>query len=134
MPITYDRRELMKKLEEVTPSYIKLRDWAKPCPSCGSQHNPSFDAGHYHKRSVEPAIKYHELNIHAQCIECNRFKNGMQTEFKRGLILRLGAEKFRELELLPKTQIRFTNWELAQLVEYRKNQIKILKERIKANE
>lgn len=46
--------------------------------------------GHYIERSVEPKLKYHPLNSHAQCIMCNVQGKGMPIEYNKYMIYRYG--------------------------------------------
>jgi len=49
------------------------------CPTCG-QIKPinQADAGHCIS-SVKKAVKFDEMNVHAQCRKCNRFEEGNHT-------------------------------------------------------
>lgn len=48
--------------------------------------------GHFISRSVEPKLKYHPLNSHAQCINCNVNNHGMYVEYKKFMKFRYGED------------------------------------------
>jgi len=79
-------------------SFIRARDAGKPCISCGRHHKGSWDAGHYRARSVVPALRFNELNCHAQCVPCNRHMHGNLIEYRIRLIERIGVELVQWLE------------------------------------
>lgn len=79
-------------------SFIRARDEGKPCISCQRHHQGAWDAGHYRARSVAPALRFNELNVHAQCVPCNRHKHGNLIEYRINLVKLIGAEMVEWLE------------------------------------
>lgn len=74
--------------------YIRVRDQHKGCISCGKALVlGKFDAGHFMESGNFSFTRYHELNIHGQCTECNRFKGARLNEYEKNLRLKLGDEK-----------------------------------------
>jgi len=86
---------LTQRAQRAVNLFIKLRDWGKPCISCGKPHNPTpnyWDAGHF--RSVGSAVhmRFIEENIHGQCKHCNRWLDGNVLNYEQGLIKLIGQE------------------------------------------
>lgn len=74
-----------------------LRDAGKPCISCGRLPEQKFggtmDCGHYRTRGAAAHLAFNLHNTAAQCVYCNRDRDGAQKAFEQGLIERIGAEK-----------------------------------------
>lgn len=77
--------------------YVRLRDAGKPCISCGRLPEQKFggtmDCGHYRTRGAAAHLSFNLHNTAAQCVYCNRDRDGAQKAFEQGLIERIGAEK-----------------------------------------
>ncbi len=77
--------------------YVRLRDAGKPCISCGRMPEQKFggtmDCGHYRTRGAAAHLAFNLHNTAAQCVYCNRDRDGAQKAFEQGLIERIGAEK-----------------------------------------
>lgn len=71
--------------------FIRLRDAGKPCISC-YKHKEFYDGGHFKKAEIYSGVIFHEMNCHAQCRKCNRFLNGNELNYRKGLIMRYGEE------------------------------------------
>lgn len=105
-------REVRKKAKTISDykreaqaafnAYIRIRDQAKPCISCGnnpeSVYGGGVDAGHYRSRGASPHLAFHLLNCHAQCKKCNRYLSGNVSEYRKGLRNRIGDERLEQLE------------------------------------
>lgn len=128
--ILQDRAKLEEKLTKETHTLVKLRDWGKPCISCGSPHAPDFDAGHYHTVGAHPAHRYNMLNINGQCRSCNRGQQGNKIGYRAGIKERYGVETLKALLDLKTSKTHLSNWELSQLIRQRTAQVKALKEEI----
>lgn len=123
----------IKKLDEVFSEFIRLRD-SKPygfkafkCISCGRVLPFSMaDCGHFVKRSNQ-ATRWDEENCHAQCIDCNRFRDGSYDAFSRSLVIRLGQDKVEELIQRGHQTVKFSKSEIDEKIRYYKEQIKELK-------
>ena len=71
--------QLTKKAQEVFNKWIRERDKDLGCISCGG----SVDhAGHYFSVGQHSALRFHEDNVHGQCIGCNNFKHGNLAHYK----------------------------------------------------
>ena len=94
--------EYMKEAQAAVNKYIRARDRHKPCVSCGSMPSDklggSFDAGHYRSRGSASHLRFNLLNIHKQCVKCNRFKSGNAVDYRIELIKRIGLENIEKLE------------------------------------
>jgi hypothetical protein len=78
--------------------WIRLRDSNKPCISCDSLTADLFDGGHFYKAEVYSGLIFNENNCHKQCRKCNRFMNGNELNFRKGLIARYGIDYVTNLD------------------------------------
>jgi hypothetical protein len=92
------RGEHLKDAQAAFNAWIRERDAALPCISCGRFHQGAYDAGHYRSVGAQPALRFHEDNCHKQCVPCNQHKSGNAVEYRLGLIARIGAERVEFLE------------------------------------
>jgi len=123
--------QLLESTRNVCHEYIRLRDKGKPCISCGTKWHQEFQAGHFYKAETFSTIKFNELNIHGQCVQCNIRKDGNNSEYTVRLPDRIGAKDFEHLNYLASIDKK-TNfkWERSNLIEIRKyyrEKIKTLK-------
>lgn len=94
----------LKEAQASVNKYIRARDKGKPCISCGKISNKEFmtgsniDAGHYRSRGAASHLRFNLLNIHAQCVKCNRFGSGMVRDYRINLIKRIGLDNVEKLE------------------------------------
>jgi hypothetical protein len=116
--------ELKKKVQTVFNAYIRQRDKNRPCISCGRKLQSKYDAGHFYSVGNYPALRYHEDNCHAQCVECNHHKGGNLHEYKIGLVQRIGEQKVNELAEIRNTPRKYTMPELYTLLDFYKDKIK----------
>lgn len=58
----------------------------------------SVDAGHYRSRGSAPHLRFDERNCHAQSKQENRYASGNATDYRIGLIARIGLEAVEALE------------------------------------
>jgi hypothetical protein len=92
--------------------YIRLRaclDVARgfcACITCGRVHHyKDMDAGHYISRRWKPT-KYHENNVYAQCVHCNRDLSGNVAEYRIKLVELFGEEHVAEMEAYSRTPFK----------------------------
>ena len=94
--------DYVKEAQVAVNKYIRARDRHKPCVSCGSMPDDkiggAFDAGHYRSRGSASHLRFNLLNIHKQCVKCNRFKSGNAVDYRIELIRRIGLENVENLE------------------------------------
>jgi len=93
------RSDYLKQAQAAFNSYIRERDRELPCVSCGRFHDGAYDAGHYRSVGAMPALRFHELNTHRQCVPCNQHKAGNIVEYRLGLIKRIGLAMVDWLEM-----------------------------------
>ncbi|MEC4239131.1 recombination protein NinG [Pseudomonas sp. DSV-1] len=99
------RADHLREAQAAVNEFIRLRDAHLPCISCDSQPNDHdlmtgsrWDAGHYRSVGACPELRFEPLNIHRQCVRCNRNLSGNAVEYRIRLVLRIGAEKVDWLE------------------------------------
>jgi hypothetical protein len=99
------RADHLREAQTAVNEYVRLRDSQLPCISCDSMPNDSdlmtgsrWDAGHYRSVGACPELRFEPLNIHRQCVKCNRNLSGNAVEYRIRLVLRIGAETVAWLE------------------------------------
>jgi hypothetical protein len=99
------RADHLREAQAAVNEYVRLRDAHLPCISCDSMPNDSdlitgsrWDAGHYRSVGACPELRFEPLNIHRQCVKCNRNLSGNAIEYRIRLVLRIGAETVAWLE------------------------------------
>ena len=122
---------ILESVKSVCHEYIRLRDKNKPCISCGTQWHKDFQAGHFYKAELFSTIKFNELNINAQCVQCNIRKEGNESEYRVNLPSRIGEDAFKALDELGKldhsVDFKWDREELKKIRAYYRNQLKELK-------
>ncbi|AZF05634.1 recombination protein NinG [Pseudomonas sp. R5-89-07] len=99
------RADHLREAQAAVNAYVRLRDAYLPCISCDSTPNDNdlmtgsrWDAGHYRSVGACPELRFEPLNIHRQCVKCNRNLSGNAVEYRIRLVSRIGAEKVAWLE------------------------------------
>lgn len=99
------RADHLREAQAAVNEYVRLRDAHLPCISCDSTPNDNnlmtgsrWDAGHYRSVGACPELRFEPLNIHRQCVKCNRNLSGNAVEYRIRLVRRIGAEKVAWLE------------------------------------
>ena len=105
-----ERKEKLKTAGDYTKEaqaafnkFVRIRDAHKPCISCGNplEHESlggGYDAGHYRSRGAASHLRFNLLNVHAQCKKCNRYLSGNVTDYRIGLVSRIGQNMIDKLE------------------------------------
>jgi len=88
----------MHDCQQAFNEWVRLRDAALPCVSCGRHHEGQYHAGHYRTVGSNPALRFEPLNIHKQCAPCNNHKSGDIVNYRIELVKRIGAELVEWLE------------------------------------
>lgn len=95
----------LREAQAAVNEYVRLRDAHLPCISCDSMPNDNdlmtgsrWDAGHYRSVGACPELRFEPLNIHRQCVKCNRNLSGNAVEYRIRLEQRIGAETVAWLE------------------------------------
>lgn len=99
------RADHLREAQAAVNEYVRLRDAHLPCISCDSTPNDNdlmtgsrWDAGHYRSVGACPELRFEPLNIHRQCVKCNRNLSGNAVEYRIRLVQRIGAEQVAWLE------------------------------------
>jgi hypothetical protein len=99
------RADHLREAQAAVNEYVRLRDAHLPCISCDFTPNDNdlmtgsrWDAGHYRSVGACPELRFEPLNIHRQCVKCNRNLSGNAVEYRIRLVQRIGAEKVVWLE------------------------------------
>lgn len=114
--------DLKNKLDRLFSSYIRLRDKEKVCISCG-QYTDDKEAGHYYPRA-NLAVRWDEMNVHGQCLNCNRFRDGNHSAFGRGIAIRYGDSVLDSLDTKSQQRIKLKSYELLEKIELYQNKLK----------
>jgi vacuolar-type H+-ATPase catalytic subunit A/Vma1 len=117
-------QELMKAAQIVFNKYIRERDKAQPCISCGSKLEDKFDAGHYFSSGGHKAVTFNEDNVHGQCVACNQWKHGNLIQYQIGIEQRIGGERLMQLHEKAHKSVKYTREELRDLIKHYKEKIK----------
>ena len=124
---------LEKKLKALLYPLIKARD-GNTCISCGktglvSGVGGNWNAGHYIKAELcNMKYRYSELNIHSQCVACNKWKAGNSTAYRNALIEKIGEKEVKKLDkhYKDKLPMNFNSREfLEEMIAYYKTVVKL---------
>ncbi len=120
-----DRQFQLKRAQAAFNAYIRARDKAKPCISCGGTHN-KMTAGHYKSVGAYPELRFHEDNCHGQCwYNCNSNKSGNIVEMRKGMVDRIGEERVLWIEG-PHEPQNLTLEDIRDICDYYKEKLKLL--------
>ena len=119
-------KDYLKELQVVFNKFIRIRDKDKGCISCGKPLNTKFDAGHFYSVGSTPSLRFHEDNVHGQCVYCNQHLHANIHAYTERLPLRIGIEPFERLKSLKNGVTKYDNTELVELKELYKMKIKAL--------
>lgn len=104
------RSEAKPQAQQAFNCWIRHRDAALPCISCGETNPPmkpggQWDAGHFLGRGAYPELAFNEDNCHKQCKSCNagggKFKHKERTvnaKYETNLIDRIGVDRVAVLK------------------------------------
>ncbi len=93
-----DRSFQIKKTQQIFNAYIRLRDNAEPCISCGRFHDGQYHAGHYRTVGANPELRFDERNCWKQCAPCNNHLSGNLVNYRINLLSKFGVELVDFLE------------------------------------
>lgn len=101
--------QLIKEAQAAVNAYVRARDSNKPCISCQvktiQKRGGTMDAGHYRSRGSAGHLRFNVLNIHSQCVTCNRWQSGNVVDYRINLIKRIGIDLVEKLESDNSTRI-----------------------------
>lgn len=90
--------ELSRDAQTAFNKYIRARDEAEPCISCGRFHQGQYHAGHYRSVGACPELRFEEINVWKQCAPCNNHLSGNIVNYRKRLVEKIGIEKVEWLE------------------------------------
>lgn len=117
-----------KELQQVFNQYIRLRDKGKGCISCGKSLQGKYDAGHFYSVGSYPNLRFHEANVHGQCVSCNQHRHGNLLEYAIGIEKRIGKTKLEELKSLRNDRLSLPLDDIKTAIYLYKDKIKKLKD------
>lgn len=127
------KTDLVRKLDKVFSLYIRLRDTMPGgvfrCIACG-QIKPfeQADCGHYFSRT-HMATRYSELNCHAECRHCNRFRADHLDGYRRNLVAKIGTKMFDLLTMQHNQTVKYSDFELQELIKVYQDKAKEIKKK-----
>lgn len=92
------RRQWIAEVQKACNAFIRERDKDYGCISCGVRKDIKYDAGHYRPTSTAPALRFDPMNIHKQCVQCNRHMHGNLTIYRIKLERKIGVHEVERLE------------------------------------
>lgn len=92
------RSDHMKDTQQAFNEWVRHRDAALSCVSCGRHHEGKYDAGHYRTVGSNPALRFEPLNCHRQCSPCNTQLSGNIVNYRIELVRRIGITNVEWLE------------------------------------
>lgn len=112
------RKNLIRKLDIEFSKFIRLRDSKKfdyqmfVCISCGKLKKfEQADCGHFVSRR-HYATRWNEQNCNAQCRYCNRFREGEQMMYAKGLNKKYGKGTAERLQITKNKRLKITDMDL----------------------
>ena len=125
--------KLLADCQVVFNEFIRLRDLAGcshfKCISCGQIKDKRFmHAGHYYNVGHFGGLRFDEDNCHGQCNHCNFFLRGNLIEYRNGLPLKIGLERFERLVtragVYKRTSMKWSRFDLEFKIKEYKEKIK----------
>ncbi|MFZ4835953.1 recombination protein NinG [Rouxiella sp. Mn2063] len=92
-PLSYFAKQAQTEFN----AFIRERDAALPCISCGRFHDGQYHAGHYRTVGANPELRFNEDNCHKQCSPCNNHLSGNIENYTPALITRIGVDNYQRL-------------------------------------
>ncbi len=108
------RQQWVREAQAEFNAYIRLRDAADPCISCGRHHKGQYHAGHYISAKAQPGLRFDPANVHKQCSACNDSLSGNLVLYRAGLLRKVGKTEVERLEAY-QAQRKYTADELRAL-------------------
>ena len=126
-----DYQRARDRADEWMSKFIRLRDADASgygrCISCGKLvHWSEADNGHFINRG-HLNTRYDEQNCNLQCRSCNRFDEGNNEGYRRGLIAKYGEEVVNHLYLKKHIFRKYSVFELKAIADYFREKFNELK-------
>ena len=125
----YQRNSLRirkKAAKEACHAYIRERDKSQPCICCGRPLGDNYHAGHFLESGNNPFVRYDEVNINAQSIQCNYFKGGDSGDYERNLRAKFGDAEVDRILALRGGTLKRTPEDYLKIEHYYKDKLKEL--------
>lgn len=126
-----------KRLDDIFAIHVKLThtndEGFGKCYTCGTPlHYREMDCGHYPQIPREHTQFKWDVRLHKpQCVDCNRFKDGLPEPFRDRLLHELGTEKLSQIEFDSHKPFKMSNWDKELLYKKLRNECKeMLKEKM----
>lgn len=125
-------KTLKRKLDDIFSIFIRLRDsdnkgYCK-CISCSKMaYYKEMDCGHFVNRS-HMNTRYDEQNCNAQCRSCNRFDEGNNIGYAKGLVKKYGSQIIDILYIKKNTANQLKSSEYQILIDYYSKEVSKLKQ------
>ena len=123
------KSEWLNDFQKVFNTYIRERDYKKPCISCDKPLTGKFDAGHYFTVGAYPNIRFNEDNVHGQCVECNQHKHGNIAEYSIRLPYRIGQQRYDKLLMERNESNKLSINDIKELIFIYREKVKQLQEK-----
>lgn len=112
--------QLLKLLTEKFNRFIRNRDTDEfdciTCISCNKTYpSKGMHAGHYFA-STFSILRFHENNVHGQCVRCNMHLHGNLISYRQNLIKKIGIEEVERLEQISKIPYKWDRFSLIDLI------------------
>jgi len=123
------KAQWIKEAQAKFNEFIRLRDYDKPCISCGRHHKGQYHAGHYISVGAAPELRFDEDNCHKQCSACNNYLSGNLVKYRVNLIQKIGLERVEALEG-PHEAKKYTIEKIKEIKKHYSDKVKELKKTI----
>jgi len=128
---------LKKKADASFSKYVRYRDgefkrgeWLVECITCGVEKPiAQIQAGHFVSRRVNK-LRFEEMNVNAQCVGCNMYKQGEQYLYAKNLDAKYGEGTADALMARRHDVKKFTIPELEEIIQDAKTQIEWYQKKI----
>jgi hypothetical protein len=122
------RRDYEREAQRAFNAWVRERDHAQPCISCGRNTGAKRNAGHYLSVGSHPELRFDEANVHSQCEHCNSWQSGNVAAYRLRLIEKIGLAEVERLEG-PHAPKKYTVDELKAIRKDYQLRTRLLKER-----
>ena len=112
--------------QKVVNTYVRLRDADLPCVSCNATQ-AKWSAGHFHSQGGHSFLRFHEDNLHKQCVRCNLELHSNPHEYRERLTLKIGAGRVEYLDKHRNAPRKYSIDEVKELITEYRMKIKQLK-------
>jgi len=124
------RKNLVKELDRVFSLYVRHSnanlDGLVECATCPTvKPVKQMQAGHFQSRG-KYATRWELKNVQPQCQGCNIWKQGEQYAMSKYLDEKYGEGTADEMVRLSNTTVKFTDWELQEMIDDYKRKLKEL--------